>query len=347
MSRLVALAVVSALAAAGEPSLVARPMHLEESPPPVRAARHVLLRYRGSPGGRPGAATQRTPEDAVRLARDLVARARAGEDLERIAAEHSEDGDSVRGGVLGSFVQGALAPELDRFLFSAEEGEVSDPIQSGGCVHVVQRIDAHAAVLQIFVRGSGDEARTRCRTIADEIRAGADFGEIARKRSEDPDSAARGGELAIYERGAEDTLLKAAAFRLRTGEVSAPVQSPLGWHLLKRVPVAEVDPALLEPSFVRLRGILVRTGDARKPSEAFELAKRLHERLSGGEDMRRLAREVDEDPGGKEREGDLGWIHRHQAGLSPALRRACLLQVGEVAEVQPVPPGYVILRREK
>ena len=337
------------LLAPGEESLVVRPMYLGPEPPPLRSARHILLPYAGSSG----APTDRVPsrEDAVAIARGLVERARAGSDFEALAAGHSADPDAKLGAVLGTFAPGMLTPALDAFLVSAEVGAVSDPIVDDRGVHVLQRVESHAAVRQILVRDSREDARARSAEIAATLRKGADFAELARKRSDDADSAARGGQFAIFERGPADTLVKAAAFRLRVGEISEPIRSPLGWHVLQRVLPETLDPSLAEASFVRLRGILVRVGEG-SPGErdrvgALELARGLHERVRSGEEMRALAREFDEDPGGKEREGDLGWIHRGQPGLSRELKRACLLRVGETAEPQPTRAGYLLVRREK
>jgi parvulin-like peptidyl-prolyl isomerase len=333
----------------GEESLVVRPMHRGAQPPQVRSARHILLRYDGAVGAPDGAAPPR--EEAIAGARSLVARARAGSDFEQLAAEHSADPDARIGAVLGTFAPGMLTPALDAFLFSAEIGAVSDPLVDDRGVHVLQRIESHAAVRQILVRGSEEDARVRCAEIAGKLREGADFAELARARSEDAGSAARGGQFAIYERGPADSLLKSAAFRLRVGEVSEPIRTPLGWHLLQRVAPETLDPALAEPSFVRLRGILLRvdesTPGARDRAGTFELAQKIHERLRSGEDMRALAREFDEDTGGKEREGDLGWIHRGQPGLARELKRACLLKLGEMAEPQPTRAGYLVVRRER
>ena len=63
--------------------------------------------------------------------------------------------------------------------------------------------------------------------------------------------------------------------------------------------------------------------------------------------MRKLAREFDEDLGGNEREGDLGWVFRGQPGLPKELKRACLLRVGDVAEPQKTAAGYLLVRRER
>jgi peptidyl-prolyl cis-trans isomerase SurA len=244
-----------------------------------------------------------------------------------------------------------LVPALDAFLFSAELGAVSDPLVDDRGVHVLQRIESHAAVLQILVGGREDEARTRCDQIASRISNGEDFAKLARELSDDRESAARGGQFAIYERTVDDQLLKAAAFRSEIGDVSGPIQTPLGWHFLKRVPLDEVDPTFAEPTFVRLRGILLRvderSDDREGRARARDLADRLYERLRSGEDMGKIAREFDQDPGGKERDGDLGWVHRNQPGLPRELKRACLLRIGDVSEPAPTAAGYLILRREK
>jgi hypothetical protein len=133
------------------------------------------------------------------------------------------------------------------------------------------------------------------------------------------------------------------------------VVSSLGYHVLKRVPETEVDPALREMGFVRLRGILVAWAGAhgadpaltRTQAEAKVLAEELRLRVLGGEDMATLAREHDDDPGGRERAGDLGWIHRQNPNLSRHFDTAFLLRPGEVSKLMTSSAGFVILRRER
>jgi peptidyl-prolyl cis-trans isomerase NIMA-interacting 1 len=338
---------LATLTLTGGESLVVRPIYLGEKPPQVRSAQHILLRS-AEPGG--GSDDRARSRDEA-LALSLVERARAGSDFAKLASEHSGDPDAATGAVLGTFAPGMLSPRLDGFLFSAEIGEVSDPLVDDRGIHILRRIESHAAVRQILLRGSEEEVRARCADLADKLREGADFAELARTRSDDRESAARGGKFAIYERGPSDALLKSAAFALQVGEVSAPIQSPFGWHILQRIPLDEMDPSLAEPSFVRLRGILLRVDEAspaaRDRPRTLDLADRLHERLRGGEDMRALAREFDEDVGGKEREGDLGWVFRNQPGLPKELKRACLLPIGQVAEPQRTAAGYLLVRRER
>ncbi len=73
--------------------------------------------------------------------------------------------------------------------------------------------------------------------ILDEVQAklaeGGDFAALAKEYSEDPGSAARGGDLGFFGRGIMDPAFEEAAFALEVGEVSGPIKSAFGWHLIK------------------------------------------------------------------------------------------------------------------
>ncbi len=338
-------------------SLLARPLYLDEAPPELRSVRHVLLGFAGARNAPPG--TTRSREQAQEFATELAQRARAGEDFAALVRAHSQAPDAQSGGVLGTFARGMLEPRLDEFLFAAEPAAVSDPLETPAGWALLQRIDTQAAVLQIRidVKQPADEAPARARLarLLAQLTPGADFAKLAREFSDDADSRARGGQFAVYERGASDQLLKQAAFELSIGEVSQPVRSPLGYHVLKRVAPAELDPALRENHWVRLRAILVQYDLAqgadmsRAPDQkkAREIADALVARIRKGEEMQQVAAEFNDDPGGKQRKGDLGWIHRGAPNLVPALAQAALLPVGTLAEPLLSPFGYVIVRRER
>ncbi len=337
------------LALAG--SLILTPQHLAAERPQLASARRIVLDHAGVPGSKHG----RTSDQARILADELVARIRGGTDFARLATEYSTAPDARRGGELGTFVPGILAPSLDEFLFTAKEGEVSAPseLTTGWCI--LQRVPTHAAVLRIQV--TGDEARraTRSREVEKRLAAGDDFAKVARELSDDAGSAARGGQYAIFERGASDAFLKRAAFEAEIGEVFGPVDlPPLGSNWMKRVPLEAVDPELREDSFVRLSAILfpfdtaVGADPRKTPDETAvkHLADQVLAALDAGSDFAKLAREYTGDPGGKELSGDLGWVHRATPTLSDAVRNACLLTVGAHTVVQRIPAGWVILKRD-
>lgn len=340
---------LTALILAG--SLLVSPQHLEVERPPLASARRIVLAHAGVPGS----SSTRTSEQARELARELAARVRAGTDFGRLAGEYSAAPEARNGGELGTFVPGVLAPALDGFLRGAQVGEVSEPLElaSGWCV--VQRVPTHAAVLRIQVTGEGERRAQREQEVARRLRAGEDFGLVAKELSDDAESAARGGQYAIFERGANDALLKRTVFLSEIGAVVGPVDlPPFGSIWMKRVALDAVDPALREDQFVRLSAILFpfdsATGaDPRiSPTEvaAKNAADAVLRALDAGSDFVKLAREHTGDPGGKEVGGDLGWIHRSTPGLSEAVRDGFLLAPGAHSVVQRAPAGWVILKRD-
>lgn len=75
--------------------------------------------------------------------------------------------------------------------------------------------------------------RTKAQQILDSIKAGADFAEMAKKYSEDPGSAAQGGDLGFVRKGVFYPEFEEAAFKLQQGEISGLVESPIGYHIIQ------------------------------------------------------------------------------------------------------------------
>jgi peptidyl-prolyl cis-trans isomerase SurA len=120
-----------------------------------------------------------------------------------------------------------------------------------------------------------DSTKALARAEADRIRemalAGEDFGELARRFSQDPGSKDSGGDLGWFRRGDMTQTFEDAAFNLAVDEISAPVESPFGYHIIKMnrrrsgevrashilIPVeptpADVDRAASDAEEVRLR----------------------------------------------------------------------------------------------
>lgn len=75
-----------------------------------------------------------------------------------------------------------------------------------------------------------DEAK--CVALREEIMNGADFASVAKRESVCP-SSSQGGDLGFFGRGMMVPTFEKAAFSLPVGEVSEPVQTQFGWHLVK------------------------------------------------------------------------------------------------------------------
>ncbi|MCH5176994.1 MAG: peptidylprolyl isomerase [Prevotellaceae bacterium] len=76
-------------------------------------------------------------------------------------------------------------------------------------------------------------AKARVDSIYQELLNGADFAELARKHSDDKGSAARGGQLPQFGKGMMVPKFEAAAYALKAGEMSKPIESDFGWHIIK------------------------------------------------------------------------------------------------------------------
>lgn len=95
-------------------------------------------------------------------------------------------------------------------------------------------------VAHILIRMAGDagetlrqQKRAQAEKILAEARSGKDFAQLARQHSEDPGSAAKGGDLGFFRRGTMIASFEEAAFALKPGDISGIVESPFGLHIIK------------------------------------------------------------------------------------------------------------------
>jgi len=98
-----------------------------------------------------------------------------------------------------------------------------------------------------------DSAKARLLAVRERIQAGEDFGDLARALSQDPGSAPSGGDLGLIERGMMDPAFDEAAFTLALNQVSEPVRTRFGYHLME---VTEIEEGKVEP-FENVKGELL------------------------------------------------------------------------------------------
>jgi peptidyl-prolyl cis-trans isomerase D len=112
---------------------------------------------------------------------------------------------------------------------------------------------------------SDADALKRIQDIEKQARAGADFGKLAQQYSQDEGSVASGGDLGLAGRGMFVPEFENALFSLGTGQISAPVKSPYGYHLIKLNRIERPD----VPSFATLRPELEKEVREAKAEEQF------------------------------------------------------------------------------
>jgi peptidyl-prolyl cis-trans isomerase SurA len=202
---------------------------------------HVLVRI-------PEQATPEAIGAARARAEKAQAEARAGGDFGRVAAGYSDAPDALNGGALGWRTRDRLPALFADALRSMKGGEVSEVLRSPAGFHVLKLLERRDAaggdapvtqtrVRHILIRTnevvSESEARRRLEDIRERVANGrADFGEMARVHSDDA-SSARGGELDWVYPGDTVPDFERAMQELKVGEMSRPVRTPFGYHLIQ------------------------------------------------------------------------------------------------------------------
>lgn len=144
-----------------------------------------------------------------------------------------------------------------------------------------------ASHILLRVDGDDDEAvAERAAELAAEARRGADFAELAREHSQDETNAGNGGDLGLVERGRMVPEFENAAFALAEGEISDPVRSPFGYHVIH---VTEKQEEVTQP-FAEVRGAIENVlKQERSSARATALARAVAAEAATPEELERAA----------------------------------------------------------
>jgi len=202
---------------------------------------HILLRV-------PEQARPDQLEQQRSRALEVVKRLRGGADFAQVAAVYSDAPDALRGGALGWRQQDRLPELFADALQKMQPGEASPVLRSPAGFHILKLLDrriagisdapvAQTKLRHILIRTSENvseaEARRRLADIRARILTGAaDFAEMARANSDDA-TAARGGELDWVYPGDTVPEFERAYADLKVGEISQPVRTPFGYHIVQ------------------------------------------------------------------------------------------------------------------
>ncbi|CAH9018705.1 Chaperone SurA [Candidatus Nitrosacidococcus sp. I8] len=151
------------------------------------------------------------------------------------------------------------------------------------------------------------KAKKQAQQIIEKLRSGADFQKVAMSYS-DGHQALEGGDLGWRKLSQLPTLFVDEIPKLKVGELSNPIRSPSGFHIVKLLEVKGDDVGEKLVPQVHARHILIRT-DELKGDEEIELRlSELRQRALLGEKFTELARAHSEDKGSAIKGGDLGWV---------------------------------------
>ncbi|UVK76787.1 MAG: peptidyl-prolyl cis-trans isomerase SurA [Sodalis sp. Fle] len=200
--------------------------------------------------------TQDQVDKAETLAKYLVTQSKNDEDFTKLIITHSTDTQTLKGGQIGWSKLEKLPILLAEYLQGAKKGSIIGPIPSSVGFHILKINDiryndqkvplteVHTLhiLLQTSVVMTDQQARAKLLDIAQQINSGrTNFSTAAKQISEDPGSASQGGDLGWNATENFDPAFRDALMHLKKGEISSPIRSSYGWHLIQLIDTRHVD----------------------------------------------------------------------------------------------------------
>jgi len=202
----------------------------------------------------PQGATPETVQAAREKAEKIIADLRKGADFRQISLSSSDASEALKGGDLGWRKLSELPTIYAETVPKMKKGGVEGPIRSPSGFHIIKLIDQRGGDVEHITKTrvrhillkpnevmTNDDARKKLETIKSRIEAGDDFGELARGNSDDKGSAVKGGDLGFVAPGALVPEFEQTMNDLKPNELSEPVQSQFGWHLIQVLERQESD----------------------------------------------------------------------------------------------------------
>lgn len=190
-----------------------------------------------------------SPETLQKLRAKAVGiddQAKAGKDFAQLAATYSESNDAMQGGDLGFRPIDSLPQVMTSAVANLKPGQVSDVVRSPSGFHIVkllgrrggsaspqvQQTHARHILIKVTEITSESEAKQRITQVHQRLKAGEDFAELAKLYSQDG-SAQKGGDLGWMYPGDTVPPFDQAMNSLKIGEISGPVQTQFGFHIIQ------------------------------------------------------------------------------------------------------------------
>jgi peptidyl-prolyl cis-trans isomerase SurA len=203
-------------------------------------------------------ASKEDTDAAMARVRQVQEALRSGKPFAELAREVSDAPDREEGGSLGWRSRDRLPALFLDAVSTLRPGQLAAPVRSPNGFHILiledrrstlraQEVTVHRArhiLLRVDAQVSEEQATRRLNELRRRIELGAEFADMARDFSQDPGSAQRGGELDWAYPGDLVPEFERAMFQLQPGQLSDPVRSVFGLHLIqlierKREPLTE------------------------------------------------------------------------------------------------------------
>ena len=203
----------------------------------------------------PESASSEAIQTARKRADELWNELKRGGDFEQLAIAHSQDDKALEAGSLGWKKAGQLPALFVQAVEKLALGGVSEVLRSANGFHIVKLNDKRGggqphAVTQsharhILIRPNEllgvDEAKAKLLALRHRIENGEDFAALAKANSDDAGSANNGGDLGWMTPGQSVREFERAVQALAPQQLSEPIRTPFGWHLIQLLERREQD----------------------------------------------------------------------------------------------------------
>jgi peptidyl-prolyl cis-trans isomerase SurA len=152
-----------------------------------------------------------------------------------------------------------------------------------------------------------DEAARRASDVYERANKGEDFSRLAVQFS-NSQTALEGGSLGWRKGGEVPTILAELVAKLKTGQVSEPLRTPSGYHIVRVNEIRGSDTQTVVRQ-TRVRHILMKPTEIQDDATVRQKLETMRDRILKGEDFAALAKASSEDPGSASEGGDLGWTN--------------------------------------
>src|SRR2546425_2097222 len=256
-------------------------------------AQHILFKAQG-----------KTPDEIEKIkdkARQVLERAKKGEDFSNLAKQFSEDTTAAAGGDLGDFGRGQMVPEFERVAFSLGVGAISDLVQTQFGIHIIKVNGKQEARDRPF-----EEMKEAIRPIVETRKAeqkGSDLAqqgavELVNNKNLDAVAAKFGAqvkETPLMEQSASiadignATEFQRRMFMMNKGEIGTAIQVDRGYVVPQLIDIAPSHPASFEEAQTR---VLADVKTEKAKQHADDKAKQVQDLLKGGKDLATAAKAV-------------------------------------------------------
>ncbi len=184
---------------------------------------------------------------------------------------------------------------------------------------------------------AGKESLQKARLLISDLRKriinGESFEDLARDYSQDPGSAANGGSLGLIRRESLVPEFGSVAFTLSEGEISQPVKTQFGYHLIQTMKK--------QAEKIQVRHILITPEISESDeSRAYQFASNLKDSISTIDDFSRLSQIYTKDDETRGRGGDLGWVNPQEFPIPEVAQIINYLEMNECSRPVKTDFGY-------